>query len=30
MRLNIFISVAYVWGTVMVLYRIMKVFESHC
>lgn len=30
MRLNIFISVLYVWGTVAVLYCIMKVFESHC
>ena len=29
MRVNIFVSVAYVWGTVAVLYRIMKAFESH-
>ena len=28
MRLNIFISTVYVWGTVAVLYRIMKAFES--
>lgn len=30
MRLNIFISAAYVWGTVAALYRIMKTFEAHC
>ena len=29
MRLNIFISAAFVWGIVAVLYRIMKAFESH-
>ncbi len=29
MRLNIFVSVAYVWGTVAELYRIMKVFERN-
>lgn len=29
MRFNIFVSVAYVWGTVLTLYRIMKTFEGH-
>ena len=28
MWLNIFVSVAYVWGTVAALYRVMKAFES--
>ena len=28
MQLNILVSAAYVWGTVAVLYRIMKAFES--